>query len=154
MYQYFAYNHDSQNGFVIQMQEDYGFVELLVNTIEDSSTNTTEKLPIDQSHSKWTTFNQSLRGELEISPKDKNFWSKCTYIIRVDSKTVSHGTISVLETGRQSNINQIAVLKLGHPTAVNMMQVNYTHYNICKIIKIIRHSLNKNINIWISKLMI
>mmetsp|Transcript_42541 Transcript_42541/g.49686 ORF Transcript_42541/g.49686 Transcript_42541/m.49686 type:complete len:780 (+) Transcript_42541:1399-3738(+) len=126
---YFSYLHDSSKGFVIQIQEEFGFVNALVNAVNDTQASELLKhLPVNQNSSTWSTYLSSNRNEIEIPSDDKKFCKKCTYVIRIESNSHSRGIITVQERGAQTAVNKITTLRLGYPVNVNMQFINFTHY--------------------------
>lgn len=124
---YFSYRHESSKGFFIHVQEDFGFVETLVSAVTDEN-NIGLNLPKDQSSAMWSTYQTNDRNFLEIPSTDENFCSKCYYIIKIESTFGSNGTITIQETGKQENVNQMTVIKMGVPVSATLQSTELIHY--------------------------
>lgn len=72
---YFSYRHESSKSFFIHIQEEFGFVEVLINAVPEGA-DLKDHLPKDQAHAQWSTYQTNDRSEIEISSQNSQFCKK------------------------------------------------------------------------------
>jgi hypothetical protein len=123
----YTYKHQSPKSFSINIHEDFGLVDVLINAVPENE-EATLHIPKDQTQAQWGTFQADDRNNLEILSTDVDFCENCTYAIKIESATSSRGSIMIQEKGNQSSVNMMTSLKFGVPHAVTMQDVTFNHF--------------------------
>lgn len=125
--EYFVYRHDSSKSFVIEVQEQYGFIQTLVNAVPEGEA-LEDHLPSDQSHAQWSSYQTNDRNVIEVNSESDKFCKKCNYVIKVESNSNSKGTITVQEKGKQTTTSKTTLIKAGNPQLVSMQAATFRHF--------------------------
>lgn len=125
----FSYRHTSNESFMIELDEEYGFAHIMANSLKTKEEEATAAvhIPSPDSSNDFSSYRSPNRLVLKVSNKSAEFCSDCTYLIAVTGNDKYMGIVRVSIDGH-TTATSTSLLMLSRPVSTQINEFEDKFY--------------------------